>query len=91
MTQQEINNMMEGSTSRDNVRRSKRILDQLAESGSSTEMICDSYVITSATGVPSPGLSQDALEVMHTLNKTPATTPATTPAKLQGNNNDEEG
>ena len=91
MTQQEINNMMEDSTSRDNVRRSKRILDQLAESGSSTEMICDSYVITSATGVPSPGMSQDALEVMHTLNKKPATTPATTTAKLQGDNNDEEG
>ena len=57
----------------------------------STKMICDSYVITSATGVPSPGMSQDALEVVHTLNKTPATTPATTPAKLQGDNNDEEG
>ena len=78
VTQQAVNKITTHPSST-NVRRTKRVLDGLAKSDSSAKMICDSYVTSSATGVPSPGMSQKALGVMHTLNDTPSTTPATTP------------
>ena len=67
------------------VRRTKRIVEGLADSTSGLRLIADSYVSTHDTGIPSPGMSQQALAAMHTFVKsahnTPATTPATTPAK----------
>ena len=67
------------------VRWAKRIVGGLADSTSAVRLIADSYVSTHDTGIPSPGMSQQALEAMHTLvqsaHNTPATTPAATPAK----------
>ena len=67
------------------VRLAKRIVGGLADSTSAVRLIADSYVSTHDTGIPSPGMSQQALEAMHTfvqsVHNTPATTPAATPAK----------
>ena len=67
------------------VRRAKRIVGGLADLTSAVRLIADSYVSTHDTGIPSPGMSKQALEAMHTfvqsVHNTPATTPAATPAK----------
>ena len=83
VTQRGVNDLLNAGNVE--VRRTKRVVQGLANPTSGLRLIADSYVSTHDTGIPSPGMSQQALEAMHTFvqsaHNTPATTPAATPAK----------